>query len=114
MKNMVERFIDSKIDNYEEKKKEAIRRMQALNLFDGVIKQFIEDGYVNESVPPFGACYWLNDEQKKRVKEFEEKYNAFVYHVIHAFYEEIGEVEHYLYVGKSTEEWDMDMENIKD
>ena len=91
MENTVERFIDSKIDNYNEKKKEAIRRMQALNLFDGVIKQFIEDGYVSESAAPWGACYWLNDEQKERVKEFEEKYNALVYHVIHAYYKEIGE-----------------------
>lgn len=95
-----------------EKKQEAIARMKMWGIFKPIIKQFEEDDLISESAPPFGACFWLNDEQLARVREFEKEHNAVVYHVIHS-YTEFGELENYLYVSNYPEEWEMDREDIK-
>ena len=65
----------------EAQKEEAVRRMKLLGLFAPVIGQFADDDLVSESVSPLYACYWINDEQRERVQEFEEKYDALVYHI---------------------------------
>ena len=57
---------------------------------------------VSQSLPPFGACFWIEGEQLERVQEFEKKYNTLVYHVIHSF-TYIGEMESYLYVNDYPE-----------
>lgn len=95
----------------EEKKIEAIKRMKAWGIFASIIKQFEKEDLVSESAPPLGACFWLNDEQLARVREFEEKNNALVYHVIHS-YTNIGEMESYLFVSDYPEEWEMDRQDI--
>lgn len=95
----------------EEKKIEAIARMKAWGIFAPIIKQFEKEDLVSESAPPLGACFWLNEEQLARVREFEEKNNALVYHVIHS-YTNIGEMESYLYVSDYPEEWEMDRQDI--
>lgn len=95
----------------EEKKIEAIERMKAWGIFAPTIKQFEKEDLVSESAPPLGACFWLNDEQLARVREFEEKNNALVYHVIHS-YTNIGEMESYLFVSDYPEEWEMDRQDI--
>lgn len=95
----------------EEKKKEAVARMKDWGIYAPIIKQFEKDDLVSESVPPLGACYWLNEEQLARVREFEERYDALVYHVIHS-YTSIGEMESYLYVSDYPEEWEKDREDI--
>lgn len=95
----------------EEKKIEAIKRMKAWGIFAPIIKQFEKEDLVSESAPPLGACFWLNDEQLARVREFEEKNNALVYHVIHS-YTNIGEMESYLFVSDYPEEWEMDRQDI--
>lgn len=97
----------------ERKKEEAIKRMRAMKLFNPVIKQFEKEGLVNQSEPPFGACYWLDDEQKARVKEFEEKRNALVYHVIRSF-TNFGTIESYLYISDYEEDWVYDREDLKE
>lgn len=99
--------------NFEAKKKEAIARMKEWKLFPEVINQFKKDGLVNASVAPFGACYWLNEEQKKRVHDFEEEHDALVYHVIHSM-TEFGEIENFLFVGNGEEEWPIDHEDLKE
>ena len=96
----------------EEKKAEAILRMKKLKIFPETRKQFERDGLISESSGPVGACYWLNDEQLARVREFEEENNALVYHVIHS-YTNIGELENYLFVGDNPDEWGMDREDIE-
>lgn len=63
-------------------------------------------------MPPFGACFWIKDEQLERVRKFEEENNALVYFIIHS-YTNIGELENYLYVSDYPEEWEMDREDIK-
>lgn len=97
----------------EEKKIEAIARMKLLGIYQPIVRQFEKENVVSESAPPFGACYWLNEEQRKQVKEFEAKYNALVYHVIHSF-TTIGEIESYLYVSDYPEEWEYDRADIKE
>lgn len=97
----------------EAKKAEAIARMKLWGIFPGIRKQFEKEDLVSESAPPLGACYWLEGEQLARVREFEEKNNALVYHVIHSF-TSLGEMESYLYVSDYPEEWERDRADIKD
>lgn len=97
----------------EAKKAEAIARMKLWGIFPGIRKQFEKEDLVSESAPPLGACYWLEGEQLARVREFEEKNNALVYHVIHSF-TSLGEMESYLYVSDYPEEWERDRADIED
>ncbi len=97
----------------EKKKIEAVARMKKWGIFEDTIKQFEDADLVSESVPPVGACFWLSEEQKKRVEQFERTHDALVYHVIHS-YTNIGELENYLYVSDYEEEWEMDHEAIED
>lgn len=94
------------------KKQEAINRMKALGIFAETIKQF-KGGQVSYSEPPLGANYWLNEEQEKIVKDFEEEHNALVYFVIRS-YTEFGKLDALLYVSDYEEEWEMDREDIQD
>lgn len=96
----------------EEKKIEALARMKLWGIYHPIVQQFKQDNLLSESAPPLGACFWIEGEQLKRVQEFEEKNDALVYHVIHS-YTNIGELESYLYVSDSPEEWGMDREDIK-
>ena len=94
----------------ENKKKEAISRLRTLGVYTESIKQF-ERGMVSYSEPPMGANYWLDDEQKAIVKEFEEEYNALVYFGMRS-YTEFGKLDSFLYVSDEEEEWFMDREDI--
>lgn len=96
----------------EKKKEEAIKRMKALGIYSETIRQFKNEDLVSYSEPPLGANYWLDDEQKKVVKEFEEEYNALVYFVIRS-YTQFGKLDTMLYVSDHKEEWEMDREDIK-
>lgn len=98
--------------NKEKMKQEAVDRMKKIGIYDETIKQFDKQNLISESAPPLGACYWLNDEQRVRVKTFEDRYNALVYHVIHT-YTEFGELENYLFVSENEEEWKYDREGLK-
>ena len=97
----------------ETKKKEAVKRMKALRIIDNAIKQFEKDDIVMVSEPPMGWLYWLNDEEKQMVKEFEEEYNALVYMVVRAF-TNFGKMDSLLFISDYEEEWEMDMESIQD
>ena len=94
------------------KKQEAMNRMKTLKIFPQTIKQF-KGGMVSYSEPPLGANYWLDDEQKRIVKEFEEEHNTLVYFVIRS-YTEFGKLDSMLYVSDYEEEWEMDRDDIQD
>ena len=96
----------------EVKKQEAIERMKTLGIFPQTIKQF-KGGQVSYSEPPLGANYWLDEEQEKIVKEFEEEHNALVYFGIRS-YTEFGQLDAFLYVSDYAEEWEMDHDDIAD
>lgn len=96
----------------EMKKAEAIKRMKVLKLHEDAIREFEEDGKLNLSKSG-GFLYWLDDDQKRRVREFEQKHNALVYHVIHNY---VGGDEHfvYLFVSNYEEEWARDLADLRD
>lgn len=95
------------------KKAEAIKRMKALGIFPQTIQQFKRENLVSYSEPPMGANYWLDDEQKAIVKEFEQEHNALVYFATRS-YTKFGKLDFFLFVSDYEEEWEMDNEDIKD
>ena len=95
----------------ERKKQEALERMKLLNIYPNAIKEFRQENTVNMS--ECGFLYWLDDEQKKMVSEFEAEHNALVYHVIHNF-TEFGELLTFFYVSDYEEEWKCDRADLKD
>ena len=95
----------------EMQKAEAIKRMKMLKVIPEAIKQFEKEDLVNCSEG--GALYWLDDEQKEMVAEFEQEYNGLVYMVIHDR-TEFGELYNMLYVSKHKDEWEYDNEDLKD
>ena len=97
----------------EMKKEEAIKRMKKLNIIDDAVRQFKNEDIVMVSEPPFGGLYWLNDEEKKMVRKFEEENDALVYIVVRAF-TNFGKMDSLLYVSDYEEEWEMENADIKD
>ena len=95
----------------ERQKAEAIKRMRKLKVISGAIEQFKEDGQI--MVCENGFLYWLNDEQKKMVDDFEEEYGGLVYMVIHNM-TEFGELYSMLFVSQHESEWEMDWEDLED
>ena len=65
------------------------------------------------SEPPLGANYWIEENQKEIIKQFEEEYNALVYFVIRS-YTEFGTLDSFLYISDHEEEWKSDYEDIID
>lgn len=98
--------------NREAKKTEAVARMKMWDIYPPTRRQFEKEDIISESAPPLGACYWLDESQLARVREFEKQNNALVYHVIHSF-TSFGEMENYLYVSDYPEEWEEDRADIK-
>lgn len=96
----------------EKMKKEAVKRMKMLRILPQTIKEFETDDVVNES-EGIGALYWLNEDEKEMVKEFEKEFGGVVYHVIHSF-TEFGELYALLYVSQYEEEWECDNESLKE
>ena len=92
--------------------KEAIERMKMLHIMDRPIKEFEKEGVLNLS-EGIGLLYWLDDEEKKMVADFEEEYSCVVYHVIKTF-STLGLMYSLLYVSKHMDEWEMDLSDILD
>ena len=98
----------------EMKKEEALKRMVALDLFPPCIQAFKNRDEVQLSEMT-GGLYEFSDDAElvAKVKEFEEKYDALVYHVIHTF-TQFGELYNFLYVSDYEEEYEMEWEDLKD
>ena len=64
----------------EQMKEEAIKRMKMLGIYPPTIKEFEQEDKLN--VSRGGFLYWLDDEYKAKVAEFEEKYGVLVFAVI--------------------------------
>lgn len=97
----------------ETKKEEAIYRMKLMNIIPDAIKQFEEENTVMVSENPFGFLYWLNDDQKKLVADFEAEYDSLVY-LANLCNTEFGRLLSLFYVSDHKNEWKMDMDDIKD
>lgn len=86
-------------------REEAVARMKLLKLHSNVIGEF-KTGKLNLS--DRAILYWVEDEEMKTViSEFEEKYNAVVYHCI-VNNTEFGKLLSLLYVSAHEEEWELD------
>ena len=88
----------------EDKRKEAVARMQALGIFPKTVDQFRRGHRVSISMPPMGAFFWAEGDDLKHIKEFEKEYNCLVYMVIRT-YTELGTLDSYLYVSDYREDW---------
>ena len=88
--------------------------MKVLGLFKPCIKAFEKYDEL-QLTEPTGGLYEFGDnaELNAKIKEFEEEYNALVYHVIHT-YTQFGELYNFLYVNDCEEEWEMDNADIVD
>ena len=91
--------------------KEAVERMKLLELYPTVINEFINEKVINKS-EHIGILYWLDDDEKKFVKDFEDENNAVVYHIIKT-YTTIGCMLSVFYVSADEAEWESDREDMK-
>lgn len=98
----------------ENKKVEAIKRMEVLGLFKPCINAFKKYDEL-QLTEPTGGLYEFNDNEElnAKIKEFEEEYDALVYHVIHT-YTQFGELYNFLYVSDYEEEYEFEMEELED
>ncbi len=96
----------------ENQKTEAIKRMKMLSLGENVINDFITDNNLYKS-EICGFLYWLNDEEKNIVEQFEKENNAVVYHIIKS-YSNFGTLLNIFYVSQHTDEWEYDISNISE
>ena len=95
----------------EAQKVEALKRLKKLDVHPNVIEDF-KNGTLNRS--EFGGIlYWLNDDEKEIVDQFEEKTNCLVYHVIKNP-TEFGELLTLLYVSEYEEEWEQEMADLSE
>ena len=97
-----------------DKKREAVSRMKLLKLFPACIKAFESKGEVQLSERT-GALYEFSDNEwlNAKIKGFEEKHNALVYHVIHTL-TDFGELYDFLYVGNRKDMWEYENSDLKD
>lgn len=95
-----------------DKKSEAIKRMEALNLHPNVIDDF-KEGVVNCSEYGMGILYWLDEERKALVKQFETEHNALVYHCIFDR-TGFGDCLSMLYVSDYEDEWELDNDDLRE
>ena len=90
---------------------EALKRMRALRIMEQPIREFKNAGRINKS--EFGGIlYWIDEKELAMVREFEQAYNAVVYHVIKSVFQEIGVMYSLLYVSQHEEEWARDKEDL--
>lgn len=96
----------------EKMKEEALRRMKLLNMHGNAISEFEKEEKLNKSVVA-GILFWLTEEEKQLVNQWQEETGNLVYHVIENQFE-FGHCYSFLYISKYEEEWEMDRELIKD
>ncbi len=97
-------------------KHEAHARLQAMGIFHKAVQEFMEKGLLNRSETCLGSLYWLSDEERQLVKNWEQETGNMVYHVVKAGSEagELGVMYSFLYVGKDMGEWLIDREDISE
>ena len=98
--------------NFDEKDKEAIKRMRLLDIMDETIEQYADFGYVTRSDPPFGALFWVSDQELADIRLWEAEHNARVYHVVRA-HTSLGILDSYLYVSNNKYEWNIDRQLLE-
>lgn len=90
-------------------KKQALKCMKLLKIHKNAVEEFKNDK-LNYSLR--GALFWLDDEMKKAVKRAEDVYGMMVYHCI-LTETEFGVLLDCLYVSKDPDDWEIDIQDIK-
>ena len=100
----------------EAQKAEALLRMKKLDIHENAINEFKKAGKLNKSEPGWnnvvGVLYWLDDDEQKMVRAWEEKTGNMVYHVIRNN-TKMGLMYSFLYVSRNVDEWVMDNEDLE-
>ena len=96
----------------EQKKMEAIHRMQAAGIPDDIIVALDDEDKIFISEQPFGLFVELNEEELDRVRKFEQKHNVLVYMVIRSA-THLGMMDSLLFVNDDVSEWYMDREDLE-
>lgn len=92
-------------------KLEALKRMKMLRIYPNAVRDFKKKARVINKSEGYGALYWLDDEEKEIVKNFEKESGGMVYACILNCLE-FGECLSMLFVSKNEEEWQMDRDDI--
>ena len=92
--------------NFEDKKNEAVRRMYALRYFKQSVQEFRRSGKIMINEPPFGAHYYVDEDEKlvEKISELEHE-GKVCYAVIRSFIEDM-QVDCILFVENEQEEWE--------
>ncbi len=90
---------------------EAVERMKLLELYPTVISEFQNEKVINKS-ELIGILYWLDEDEKEFVKDFESEYNAVVYHIVKTN-TTIGCMLSVFYVSDTESEWKTDRADLK-
>ncbi|MBP2098827.1 hypothetical protein [Enterococcus rivorum] len=106
----------------EEKKVEAVKRLNYFDLHSDVIRQFEDDSIVfytersllnvNQNKRVIGVLYHVTEEMKTLIESFQQEYSALVYHVVKTN-TEFGLLYDFMYVSNHSEEWPDDHEDLK-
>lgn len=98
--------------NFREKQKaEAIERMKLLELCPQVVSEFKKKELIYKS-EFFGILYWLDEDEKKIVKDFEDKTNSVVYHIVKSC-TPLGCMLSIFFVSDDEYEWQLNKECMK-
>jgi len=89
----------------EEKKKEAIKALKQLDIYEPYVEGFEKENTVCYFEGYAGFWAYQNEEIMKKIKEIEEKHNCLVYAVTHEL-TEFGELYDFLIITDYKEEWD--------
>ena len=96
----------------EQQKQEALRRIKATGLYEPVYIDLLENDLINRS-DYYGMLFWVEDEEEKKyIENFEKQFGAYVYHVIRSA-TNFGEMDSLLFVSKYPEEWEEEVEMLK-
>lgn len=94
----------------EKQKQEALKRMKMLNFHYNTRKEYEEEDIINASIS--GLLFWLSEEEKEWIKQWESETGNVVYHVIKNN-TGFGELLSILYVSQYEDEWELDQELIE-
>ena len=90
---------------------EAVERMKLLELYPQVVNEFEKKQVLYKS-EFFGILYWLDEDEKKIVKDFEDETHAVVYHIIKSL-TPCGTMLSIFYVSDEESEWPLDKESME-
>ena len=96
---------------HEKQKTEAIKRLELMGVRRDVLKSFEKKGAVTLCVA--GRYYPVSATMKKEIRDFEREHDATIYLVVRMF-TIYATLDALLFVGKYEEDWEMELEDIKE